>query len=144
MYTFLDSAMYLHSKTQYVFFEKKYTSWYQIIATPPTSLGQFFKNFVILSRATPFLEVFMCYVFLCMKKNGNFLHFSVLCFFYQLASANSVQAIVVQFSTFCSSRLSFRLVFDNLLKNLIICLQHFDVLGISNRAFTVIPLVIEI
>ena len=78
-----------------------------------------------------------------MKKNGNF-HFSVLCFFYRVASINFVKATVVQFSTFCSSRLPFRLVLSNLSKNLIICPQHFDVLMISNQSYTTIPPVIEI
>ena len=53
-----------------------------------------------------------------MKKNGSLLHFSVLCFFYRVASVNSVQATAVQFSTSCNSRLPFQLVFHNLLKKI--------------------------
>ena len=51
-----------------------------------------------------------------IKKNGSLLHCSALCFFYCVASVNSVQATVVQFSTSCSSRLLFQLVFYNLLR----------------------------
>ena len=43
--------------------------------------------------------------FLCVKKNGNFLHFSVLRYFHKVVSISSMQATVVQFSTFCNSRL---------------------------------------
>ena len=74
-----------------------------------------------------------------MKKNVNFLHFSVIYFFYHAASINSVQGTVVQFSTSYSSSLLFRLNFDNLSKNLIVCTEHFDVLVMSNRPFTKVP-----
>ena len=55
----------------------------------------------------PLVRVFCNFVMfcLCMKKNDKFLHFSVLCLFSGLASVNSVQPTVVQFSTSCSSSL---------------------------------------
>ena len=74
-----------------------------------------------------------------IKKNGNFLHFSVFCFFYRVASISSVQATVVLFSTFYSSGLTFRIAFNILSKNLINCPQHFSVLLISNRPFSAVP-----
>ena len=64
-------------------------------------------------------------------------------FSYLVASINFVQASVVQFATFCSSTFRFGLVFDNLSKTLITCRQHLDVLMISNRLLTTVPLVIE-
>ena len=79
---------------------------------------------------------------LCMEKNGNSLNFSVLCFFYRVASINSVQATALQ--SFYSSRLVGQLVFDNLSKNLIVCPQDLDVLIISIRPFTIVHTVIEI
>ena len=45
-----------------------------------------------------------------MKKNGNFLHFSGLFFFYWAVSINSVQVTAVQFSICCSTVFNF---FDN-------------------------------
>ena len=96
----------------------------------------FFKLCYFVSDKN-FLKYLLCVIFcLCLKKNVNLLHFSVICFFYHAASINSVQATVVQFSTCCSSSLLFRLNFDNLSKKLIICTQHFDILVISNRPFT--------
>ena len=74
-----------------------------------------------------------------IKKNGSFLHFSVFYFFYRVASINSVQATVVQFSTFYSSGLTFRIAFNILSKNLINCPQHFNVFMISNRPFSAVP-----
>ena len=70
-----------------------------------------------------FLWKYLCLMFcLCMKKNCNFLHFSVLCFISVLcicfsflnwvASISSIQATGVQFSTSCSSRLPFGVVFE--------------------------------
>ena len=72
--------------------------------------------------------------------------FSVLwfLFFYWVASINSVQAPVVQLSTFCSSRLSFRLVFDNLSKKVDVSPQDLDVAIISNLLFTTIHPIIEV
>ena len=103
-------------------------------------IGFYMMRTLVVKR----LEVlFTCHVLTVYKKNGNF-HFSVPCFFYNDASINSVQAAVVQFPPFCSSRLSFRIVFDNFSKNLIICPQHFNILMISNRSFTAVPPVIEI
>ena len=81
---------------------------------------------------------------LCMKKNGNFFAFRVLFSFYRIASINSLQATAVQFSNFCSSRLLFRIGFDNLLPDIIICPSHFDVLMISNQTLLQFPPVVEI
>ena len=70
-------------------------------------------------------------------KCANFLKFSYFVSYF-------VILYFVTFSTFCSSRLTFQLVFYNLSKNLIICPQHFDVLMILNRPFTTVPSVIEV
>ena len=69
-----------------------------------------------------------------------------VCFAFsnRVAPISSIQATVVQFSTFCSSRLSFRLVFDDLLKKLLICPQHFHILMTSNRKLATVPQVINI
>ena len=109
---------------------KKMYSLASNICHPIHPLARDFLNFVILSR--DFSKILLCDVCLSTKKNANFDHFSVLCFFYRVAPINPLQAIVVQFSTFCSSRLPFRLILNNLLKNLIICHQHFDVFMISS------------
>ena len=60
MYTFLDFAVYLRCKTQDLFFERKCTLWYQIIATLPTRLREFFFVFFysILSE-TFFKSIYM-------------------------------------------------------------------------------------
>ena len=81
--------------------------------------------------------------FICVWKRIVIL-FSFLrpLIFYRVASINSVQATDVHFLTFWSSTLPIRLVFDNLLKNLIICSQHLDVCMISNWPFTTVPQVI--
>ena len=101
----------------------------------------FFFNFVSLSRAKRFLKVLMRYACLSMKKNDSFLHFSV--FFTGLLLSILYEQLPSSFSTFCSSRLHFRLIFDNMAKYLIICPQHFDFVIISIRPFTTVPSVIE-
>lgn len=73
--------------------------------------------------------------FVCIWKNSNFVHFSVLCFFYRVAFISSTQTTVIQFSTFLRSRLPFQLVLNNSSKNLVICLQYFDVLMILKGPF---------
>ena len=100
MYTFLDFAMYLHSKTYYVFCEKKCTL-YQRIVTPPISLRYFLKKFVILSRAKRFLKAFMRYVFSVYEKKVSSIQFALL--FFRVASINSKKATFVQFSVLSSS-----------------------------------------
>ena len=102
---------------------------------PELACASFFKRYSVSGKM--FLKVFICYA-LCVKKNGNFLRFNLLCFFYSVASISSVQATVVQFSNSCCSRLLIQIVFDNLSRSLIIFLQHFDVLMILNRPLTAV------
>ena len=65
------------------------------------------------------------------EQEWLFSSFHCALLFHWIASINSVQETVIQFSTFCSSRVPFQLVFNNLFKILIICFQHFHVLMIS-------------
>ena len=53
---------------------KIYTFWHQAIATPSTRLHDFFKNFVIMSGAKPFLKTFVCYALL-VRPVFKFLRF---------------------------------------------------------------------
>ena len=55
---FLDFVVYL------VFFEKKFTLRYQLIANPPTRLGNFFKKIIFCLEQ----KVFMCYVLSVYKR----------------------------------------------------------------------------
>ena len=64
----------------------------------------------------------MCYILSAPEKEGNFLHFIVLYFFYLVASINSLKATVTQFLTFCSSRLPFQQISDNLKKKFVLVL----------------------
>ena len=91
IYTFLDSTVYLHSKTYYAFFGGKCTLWYHIFATLLTSLC---KLILLICLGE---WVMFC---LWMKKNDSFQ--SILVYFAFFLSGCFYQ--------FCTS--NFRPVFD--------------------------------
>ena len=131
MYTFLD------------FLEKKCTPWFHIITTHPPACVSFFKFCYFVSRKAFFKGIYALFLSV-YQKEWLFSSFQCVLFFYYVAAINSLLGTLIQFSTFYSSRLPFRLVFNNLSKNLMTFSQHFDVPVISNRPFTAVPLVIEI
>ena len=75
---------------------KKCPFWHQTVATLLTRLLQFLKFCDSISGETFFKSI--C-VMLCLSltKSNNFLHFSVICLFYRVASIISVQVAVLQF-----------------------------------------------
>ena len=81
---------------------------------------------------------------LCMRKNANLLHTSVLCFFTVLLLSILYKQLPSQFQLLDRSRLPFGLFFGNLSKNQIICPKYLDARMISNRPFTTVPTVIDI
>ena len=109
---------------------------------PTYPLARVFLSFVILSRAKCFFKGTCALSFVCVWK--TMVNFSVLCFSCQVDSVSSLEAIQVQFSTFCSSRLPFRLVFDNLPKNFDNLSATLNALMTSNSPFTTDLSVIEI
>ena len=50
-YVYIMILQYIFAGKRSMSLRKKWTIWYQVIATPPTSLHDFFLNFVDLSRA---------------------------------------------------------------------------------------------
>ena len=177
MQTFLDSTIYLHSKTWYVFTEKKMYSLASNNRHDTHPLARVFIKFVLLSWEKRFLKVFMlrqlslcekcpntdfflvliflysygdllskstysvriqkktdlrklriwtfftqcmCIFCLCMKQNGDFLHFSVLCFFFELRLSILYKQLSYSFNflqfytTVLTSVLQFAEKFDNL------------------------------
>ena len=113
MYTFLDSAMHLHNKTQYIFFERRYTFQQQIITTLRVHILLFCLGQNISSK------IFLCYFLFVHKKDGQFIQCALLflsgsC--YQFCTSNCRAVFnFLQFQTALSS--SFRQFvkkFDNL------------------------------
>ena len=74
---------------------------------PTHPFAKIFLKFICSISGKRFLEVYYIIFCLFMKKNGNFLHFSGLFFFYWAVSINSVQVTAVQFSTCCSTVFNF-------------------------------------
>ena len=97
---------------------------------PPTRVFYFVYS---ASEKTCFSKVLMYHIFLCIKKNGTFLHINVLSFFYRIAFISSPQTTTVQLLIFCSSKQPFQPVFGNLPKNVITFPQYFDFPMILNR-----------
>ena len=84
---------------------KKCTLWYQVIATRSTSLHDFFQILFFCLGQNFFKGIYVVCFFCVLKR--MFFFFILVCFFWQGGSINSVQATVVQLSTFFSSALFF-------------------------------------
>ena len=96
-YVWILQSIFTAKLSTYSLRKKIYTLWYQLIPTPPTRSSNIFLKFCYSAWSKTFLKgIYVIY---------------------------SLQTTVVQFSPFCNSRLPSRLVFDNSLKNLIICPQ---------------------
>ena len=82
---------------------------------PSTRLREFFKFCYFVSRKTFFKGIYALFLSV-YQKEWLFSSFQCVLFFYYVAAINSLLGTLIQFSTFYSSRLPFRLVFNNLSK----------------------------